>query len=160
MTITKKEAWKEILVLTNEDINPHWFEDSELIERHKKLIKVVDPETQWKKILSKEQLRQQYLDKREGLEDKVRYLLEMGKYPREVCRELHITNAICAFVRQKYGIELPNKSIVAPAKNEIERLYFENGVQAIAEHYNVSKTVAYRWLKELEISKPRRTAYE
>ncbi|MGX2946119.1 hypothetical protein [Enterococcus alishanensis] len=160
MTPKQKKAWKEILFITNEDINPNWFEDEKTVQRHKELLKIVDNDGdcgKWKPVLTKDELNKRQLASRPGLEEKILSLVTQGNPQRTIVKRLNIPTNLITYVRKINNItSVYRETKPVPEKDILENMYSTKGIIEIEKKFNVSRTVAYDWLKHHGIKRNRR----
>lgn len=158
MTPQQKKAWKEILLITNEDFNPNWFEDTKMVQRHKELLEIIDPDSPgWKRVLTREELSQKQLDARNGLEEEIIKLVK-DKIPQSrISRQLKIALFLITYVRKKHQLIHSCTQKEVPPKEELEEIYHSKRIDEIAKHYKISGDTFYIWLKKRGIprNKPR-----
>lgn len=65
-------ARRELFILTDEELNPEWFKDPEIIKRRDELLKIVDPEP------TETDIFQNYFYQRPYLEKKIVEMLRAG----------------------------------------------------------------------------------
>ena len=90
-TPEQRQARRELFMLTDEELNPEWFNDPEKVKRRDELLGIIEK-------------YQRYLDKRPGLEAAVVKMLLEKKLSKEIRDELKMDFKVIAFCRRKYNL--------------------------------------------------------
>lgn len=104
----KKAAWKELIRLTDEERNPGWYDDAQLVKKRDKLLVILGMpiEPVRKEGESKEAFHQRacqyFFDVRPGLELKVVSGILAGETFAQLSRENQIPPSKMAYLRAKY----------------------------------------------------------
>lgn len=101
-TPEQRQARRELFMLTDEELNPEWFNDPEKVKRRDELLVII--EYREPVVMSDDEKYQRYLDKRPGLEAAVVKMLLEKKLSKEIRDELKMDFKVIAFCRRKYNL--------------------------------------------------------
>ena len=101
-TPEQRQAKRELFMLTDEELNPEWFNDPEKVKRRDELLGII--EYREPVVMSDDEKYQRYLDKRPGLEAAVVKMLLEKKLSKEIRDELKMDFKVIAFCRRKYNL--------------------------------------------------------
>lgn len=101
-TPEQRQARRELFMLTDEELNPEWFNDPEKVKRRDELLGII--EYREPVVMSDDEKYQRYLDKRPGLEATVVKMLLEKKLSKEIRDELKMDFKVIAFCRRKYNL--------------------------------------------------------
>lgn len=97
-TEKQREAKRELFLLTDEDLNPHWFDNPRLVKRRDELLAILEPEP------TEDDLMEEYFTKRPGLKDSILSLLESGATNTKIYETIGVcTQKPVGYLRRKYG---------------------------------------------------------
>ena len=100
-TPEQRQARRELFMLTDEELNPEWFNDPEKVKRRDELLGII--EYREPVVMSDDEKYQRYLDKRPGLEAAVVKMLLEKKLSKEIRDELKMDFKVIAYVRKELG---------------------------------------------------------
>ena len=101
-TPEQRQARRELFMLTDEELNPDWFNDPEKAKRRDELLEII--EYHEPALMSGDEKYQRYLDRRPGLEAAVVKMLFEKKLSKEIRDELKMDFKVIAFCRRKYNL--------------------------------------------------------
>ena len=93
-TPEQRQARRELFMLTDEELNPEWFNDPEKVKRRDELLGII--EYREPVVMSDDEKYQRYLDKRPGLEAAVVKMLLEKKLSKEIRDELKMDFKVIA----------------------------------------------------------------
>lgn len=97
-TPEQRNAQKELFLLTDEYLDPNWFNDPRKVKRRNELVAILEPEP------TEEELIELYFAKRPGLKEQVLSLMANGATNTEVYKVIGVaTGKPITYLRRKYG---------------------------------------------------------
>ena len=132
----QKLARRELFILTDEEINPEWFNDPEKVSPSELL-----------------NIRyQRYLSQRPGMEQQIVELIKQGRTITQMREVFRIDSKIFAYVRRKHG--LPKfKKLIVPTAEELEKSYKSGGWKKASRDFGASQGTIYQWMRRYGIER-------
>lgn len=105
-TPAQREAYWELVKLTDEEINPEWFNNPVLLKRRDELVAILEPEP------TEDELMEEYFAKRPGMKEKTLLLMARGATNTEIHKVTGVTTSKpFAYLRKKYGFVSRSKGL-------------------------------------------------
>lgn len=112
-TPAQVEAKKELFLLTNEYLNPNWFDNPRLVQRRNELLNILEPAP------TENDLMEEYFLKRPGLKETILSLLEDGATNTKIYKTIGVaTQKPVGYLRRKYGYVTRAEQARAARRNQ------------------------------------------